>query len=169
MELSTALARKRVGESFSFELTEKIEPQSFSGRRVEFEAPLHVVGRYVFDGKAFDLEAEVDTVLRSDCARCLKPFSEPFAFSVEERFVKGGEIGEDDDLYPYEGDTLDITKAVYDNLFLQLPIVSVCSPDCKGLCPICGCDRNVTECSCQPTDAGNPFVVLKMEQEKDQE
>ena len=82
MELSTALARKRVGESFSFELTEKIEPQSFSGRRVEFEAPLHVVGRYVFDGKAFDLEAEVDTVLRSDCARCLKPFSEPFAFSV---------------------------------------------------------------------------------------
>lgn len=169
MELSTALARKRVGEPFSFEFCEAVEAQTFSGNTVEFEKPLKIVGTYVFDGKAFDLEAEAETVLKSNCARCLKPFSEPFSFTMKEHFVKGEDIGEDDDLYPYEGDTLDITKAVFDNLFLQLPIVSICSPDCKGLCPICGCDRNMSECNCQPTDASNPFSVLAMKQEKEQE
>ena len=48
-----------------------------------------------------------------------------------------------------------------DNFYLNLPLISVCKPDCKGLCPVCGANRNVTGCGCLQTDTENPFSVLK--------
>jgi len=26
----------------------------------------------------------------------------------------------------------------------------VCRPDCAGICPVCGRNRNVTPCDCEP-------------------
>ena len=31
---------------------------------------------------------------------------------------------------------------------LALPVKALCAPDCKGLCPACGTNRNETLCSC---------------------
>ena len=47
-----------------------------------------------------------------------------------------------------------------DNLFLQLPLVSVCRPDCKGLCPVCGVNRNHTACACTPARPIGAFAAL---------
>ena len=45
-------------------------------------------------------------------------------------------------------EALDLTQAVLDNLFLNLPLQSLCKEDCKGLCPVCGCDLNTVQCAC---------------------
>ncbi|MDO4571788.1 MAG: DUF177 domain-containing protein [Clostridia bacterium] len=158
MEIVVAQAAKRVGESFAFEWSHRPAQQSFGGRVVRFEAPLHVKGSYVFDGGAFTVEARADTVLASVCGRCGQPFSEPFAFSMTERFVR--EDAEDGETYPYAGDRLDLSQAIMDNLFLNLPIVSLCRPDCRGLCPVCGGDRNSRPCACDSRAAENPFSAL---------
>ena len=77
----------------------------------------------------------------------------------DERFVR--EPGEDDECYAYSGEALDIGQMVLDNLFLNLPVYSKCSEDCKGLCPVCGCDLNTVQCSCVIEDAKeNPFAAL---------
>lgn len=160
MELQIAAALKQVGESFPFSLTAPIEPQCFGGRLVEFEAPLTVTGQYVFDGKAFSVEGVVKTSLRSVCARCAEPFSEPMELSFSERFVKTAERDPDSETYPYEGDRLCLDQAVMDNLFLHLPLTSVCRPDCRGLCPVCGVNRNHEPCSCEPERPLGAFAAL---------
>lgn len=167
MEVSVAAALKQVGEPFRFELTETVEPVHYGGRAITFVAPLQVSGTYVFDGKGFQLEAHASTVLRSICARCAAAFDEPYTFSINECFAKASEIGPDDEVYPYLGDRLNIQKAVMDNLFLQLPLTSVCKPDCKGLCPVCGADRNKTACNCQPNGTDSPFAALSALEEEE--
>lgn len=162
MELYVAEALKQIGEPFSFEASEPVEPLTYGGRRIVFDAPLMVRGTYAFDGKGFSLEGQAETVLQSVCARCNHPFSEPFSFRFSEHFAKNPENDTEDgeDFYPYAGDRLEILQAVMDNLLLQLPMISVCKPDCKGLCPVCGADRNVTDCNCQPNETPGPFSSL---------
>lgn len=161
MELRIAAALKQVGEPFLFELTETAQPQRFGGRKVEFETPLSVAGRYVFDGKAFSVEGSVRTSLRAVCARCAEEFVEPMELSFSERFSKTAELDDDSDMYPYEGDRLCLDQAIMDNLFLHLPLTNVCRPECKGLCPVCGINRNQSPCSCEPARPLSAFSVLE--------
>ena len=66
------------------------------------------------------------------------------------------------DLYLYEGKELDLTDMATDAATLALPMQWRCRPDCKGLCPVCGADRNLTSCSCrQDSGKENPFAVLQ--------
>jgi len=147
MRIEVADAIRRVGAAFEFELCEQVGPQTYGGRELVFCEPICVRGSYVYDAKTFCVTASVTTALASNCALCGRAFVEPLAFSLSERFVKDG--GEDDETYPYAGEELLLDKAVFDNLYLQLPIASVCRADCKGLCPICGADRNETACGCE--------------------
>jgi len=150
MELQITAALKQVGEPFSFELSMCVEPQQYCGRELSFAKPLSVKGQYVFDGKAFSVEGTATTLLNSICARCAETFAEPLEFSFEEHFCKTAELDEESESYTYEGDRLSLDQAVMDNLYLHLPLTSVCSEDCKGLCPVCGVNRNHVSCNCEP-------------------
>ena len=70
MELNVAQAQKLVGEPFLFEQDETIGPLEYNGHSLVLAAPLHVEGRYAFDGKDFAVEARGSTVLRQSCALC---------------------------------------------------------------------------------------------------
>ena len=45
---------------------------------------------------------------------------------------------------------VDLTEAIRQNLLTVLPMQPLCKPDCAGLCPQCGKDRNVEPCDCAP-------------------
>ena len=153
MRIRVANAIRQTGEPFSFEAAEQFPDQAFGERTISFAQPLTVSGSYVYDGKAFTVEGKAEAFINTNCARCTKPFVERIAFSFTERFVKGEEESIDSETYPYSGDELLLDKAVLDNLFLELPIASVCQQDCKGLCPVCGVDRNTTTCDCTIEEA----------------
>jgi len=153
MRIRVADAVRQTGEPFSFEARERFSAQVYGERTISFAEPVSVSGTYVYDGKAFTVSAAASAVVDTACARCAKPFAERIAFSFSERFVKGEDEASDDETYPYMGDELLLDKAVLDNLFLELPIASVCRADCKGLCPVCGADRNVTDCDCTIQEA----------------
>jgi uncharacterized protein len=80
------------------------------------------------------------------CARCLKEFEQPVSVDVHELFSISPEP-DDDDVYPLgtEG-WLDPDQMVRDAFGLELPFSPLHSPDCQGLCSICGGDRNLGEC-----------------------
>ena len=162
MVLDASEEKKRTGQVFSFDLSETVPPLTYGGREVVLAEPLHVRGEFFYDGKDFQVSGEAETVLDSLCARCGTEFREPYAFRFEERFSRDStQEDEENPVYAYEGDVLSLDKAVMDNFYLNLPLISVCKPDCKGLCPVCGANRNVTECGCLQTDTENPFSVLK--------
>jgi uncharacterized protein len=144
---------RQAGDPFEFEVSERFVSQTYGERVVAFSEPISVAGTYVYDGKAFTVSARAEAAVEAVCARCTKPFVERVSFRFSERFVKGEEFSPEDETYPYTGDELVLDKAVLDNLFLELPIASVCREDCKGLCPVCGADRNTTACNCTIEEA----------------
>jgi uncharacterized protein len=75
------------------------------------------------------------------CARCLKEFDEPFVVRLAEMFIPEPE--EDADEYPMDPTGfLDPEQMVRDAVGVELPFSPLCRPDCLGLCPVCGGDRN---------------------------
>lgn len=92
------------------------------------------------------------------CDKCLAPTSKQMVIPFEQTFYKDSGVEEDD--YVYFDSKLDVTQAVHDEIALGLPMSFVCKDDCKGLCPKCGVDRNVTPCDCDTTKE-NAFSILK--------
>lgn len=78
------------------------------------------------------------------CARCLKEFERDFDLPLDEMYVR--DPGPEDD-YVLDPDlTLDPEPMVRDAVVLEMPFSPLCTPDCLGLCPVCGGDRNLGEC-----------------------
>lgn len=96
--------------------------------------------------------------ISGNCDRCLKQVDTQIDLPFEQTFYR--DEAEDEDQYVYTCSLLDATQAVCDEIVLSLPMSLLCNPDCKGLCPKCGCDLNVKQCGCDTTRE-NPFSVLK--------
>ncbi|MBE6389364.1 MAG: DUF177 domain-containing protein [Lentisphaerae bacterium] len=80
--------------------------------------------------------------LASQCGRCLKDISFPLQTENLHLFMElteGMEIVEADEELRAE-------------LLLNLPMNPLCTPDCLGLCPECGCDLNEKSCRCELPD-----------------
>lgn len=161
MKLSIHQAAKQLGEVFPYAWRGKLEDQTYCGRAVRFVGDAELNGTVTGDAQGFTVTGDAKVTLASVCARCNEPFEEPFAFSFEDRFVKAVLREEEDESYPFEGDTIDLTQAFMDELFLQLPMVSLCKPDCKGLCPVCGVDLNRFRCDCAEKTRNSAFDALK--------
>lgn len=82
------------------------------------------------------------------CARCLREFSRDFQADVRELFAHAA--SEEEDQYPIADGAIDLEPMARDALLLHVPFSPLCRPDCMGLCPRCGGDRNLGECSCGP-------------------
>ena len=100
------------------------------------------------------------------CGRCLGGFRQTLAISVDEEFQIGGAptggrgaLGPEDFVVPLGPDrVLDVTEVARQHLLLALPMVPVCRPECRGLCPVCGENLNERECGCR-RDAVDPRLA----------
>jgi DUF177 domain-containing protein len=82
---------------------------------------------------------------RLRCARCLIEFDGTFDIDVHELFVPHPD--EDDDDYPLDPEgLLDANQMARDAIGVEMPFSPLCRSDCRGLCPICGGNRNLGEC-----------------------
>ena len=161
MIVSVNEALRRVGEPFPFAWEGKLEQQTYAGDPVRFVGTGKLIGTYVYDGKTFRVDAEASVAYETVCARCGEPMVEPLSFSMSERFVRPMFKTEDDELYPYEGEKLDLSEAFFDNLFLEMPMTTVCSESCKGLCPVCGMNLNRGQCNCLNNKIDARFGALE--------
>ena len=93
------------------------------------------------------------TVLAADCGRCLKGFEFPLEVDGMQMFFEVADGQEE----------LDVSEDLRAELLLELPMNPLCSYDCLGLCPVCGCDRNETDCRCESGGAAekvSPWSAL---------
>jgi DUF177 domain-containing protein len=84
------------------------------------------------------------------CSRCLAPVTQGFDVGLTELFEHDPV---EDETYPLEHEEIDLEQPVRDTVVLELPLIPLCRPDCLGLCPTCGIDRNETLCECPGTPA----------------
>ena len=99
------------------------------------------------------------------CSRCLTPFEQTLAFSMEEEFLpsvsidSGTPVPQEEDPCSFVTDEyhiMDLSEAIRQYGLLALPMKPVCRPDCAGLCPHCGANLNQNVCDCTPRSGGMP-------------
>jgi len=98
------------------------------------------------------IEGSISARFHGECRRCLAPVDGRIDARVRELYQ---ETVTDPDAFPIENDQIDLRPLVRETVLLELPDAPLCSADCRGLCPVCGLDRNATPCSCR-TDARDP-------------
>jgi uncharacterized protein len=117
----------------------------------------HVRMRRVNQGLLVDSWA--DLTLEQTCDRCLKHIKQPMHVAFEERFYPTVDVLtgmplapiEEDDVFPIDQHhQVDLTEALRQSILLAVPMVSLCKPDCAGLCSQCGHDLNLGPCQCEP-------------------
>ncbi len=80
------------------------------------------------------VQAAIRCPLTCTCARCLTEFEA----MVSPRGVFTYKVA--------PGTVVDITDDVRQEVILAYPMTPLCRPACKGLCGVCGADRNTTTC-----------------------
>jgi uncharacterized protein len=129
------------------------------------------------------LNGKLTPKLTAPCKRCVTDvqFEVPITFSlnlIPESQVKAaadvGE-GEDDeaaeesgsfdleaaDQEVFNGKTIDLDPIVREQVLLALPMNVVCREDCKGLCAVCGEDRNTKDCGHEQRVLDPRLMALK--------
>jgi uncharacterized protein len=123
-------------------------------------------------GEEVRVSGKVETTLETECDRCLGRAAFPLeaAFDLfykpvdpevtaEELALDEGEA----EMGFYELPGLVLEDILREQLLLQLPMQRICSEACKGICPVCGANRNEVECSCDAlrgqATAGGPAAV----------
>ncbi len=97
------------------------------------------------------------------CARCIEPVEVPLSAEFDLIFRPlGADAGapersitvSETEIGYYQKDSLLLEDVLREQVLLSLPARTLCKPDCKGLCPRCGANRNTQPCSCEegPTD-----------------
>jgi uncharacterized protein len=80
------------------------------------------------------------------CVRCLRQLDQELEVEVRELFALTPGDDEDEGYAVLPDDRLPLDTMARDALVLGFPAFPLHSPDCAGLCPVCGADRNATDC-----------------------
>lgn len=91
------------------------------------------------------------------CRRCLVELSGTATADIDELYQI--ELL-DPDAFAIEDGQLDLVPLVRETALLELDDERQCRPDCAGLCPVCGVDRNVTTCSCDTSVRDERWAAL---------
>jgi uncharacterized protein len=84
----------------------------------------------------------VETQMRAnylaECGRCLNEFEQQLNIDFIELYAFSGQTLSETDLKLPEDGKIDLAPLVREYMLLDIPINSVCTPECKGFCSICG-------------------------------
>ena len=123
-----------------------------------FRQPVQYEGEIVNHLGVLKLNGTVRTVYATHCSRCFKALEVPLSARVETVLAREG--SEEDDVFVLTGDAVEVEDVLIPELLLQVRMTYLCKEDCKGLCPVCGADRNVTACACESRQVDPRLAAL---------
>jgi uncharacterized protein len=161
---------RRERRPFTWEETVEVAPQALGRDEVVALSPVRWRGRIVWADPGFFLTARLEVEQTLTCDRCLEPITTPAAEEVEllllvdeprqlegERELKDEELG----ILHLDDEMLETEPLMIEALQLAVPMKPVCRPDCKGLCPHCGSDRNRVSCECEVVTVDPRWAALE--------
>lgn len=85
----------------------------------------------------------------NECSRCLETFSQSINFSFTELYAfREKDMTEEQLLVPESG-YIEMEPLIRDFMLLNISDNSLCKEGCKGLCKICGTNKNDATCKCE--------------------
>lgn len=122
------------------------------------------------DGTKYRVFGRLNAALELECCRCLEPFRLPVGVDVDLMYLPASENTTEGDVEIEESDLrtafytdgqIDLAQLMHEQFQLTLPMKPLCGGDCRGLCAVCGGNRNKSTCQCVETWADPRLAVLK--------
>jgi uncharacterized protein len=138
--------------------------------RVKLIEPAEVSGKVRQKGSRSHVSGRVTARVRTECDRCLKSIELPIDSHFKLEYVTAEdyraqqvvELTEEDlDLSVFDGEAIDIDELVKEELLLAVPDHVLCGETCKGICAVCGGNRNLVECGCETKEIDPRWTELK--------
>ena len=115
--------------------------------------PVHAACSVVFAGNEFLVDGQLAAKVSLSCVRCLTPVEQELAFGFDEEFDEADLPGEDA--------TLDLEDIVTQMWLTSIPMRTLCSEECAGLCAQCGKNLNEGPCDCEEDLVDPRLEVLR--------
>ena len=122
------------------------------------------------DGSKFRVVGRLDAALELGCCRCLEPFPLVVGVDVDLLYLPVSDNTGDAEVQIkesdlgtafYRDDQIDLGQLMHEQFQLALPMKPLCRNDCRGLCAVCGGNRNTTACQCVERWEDPRLAVLK--------
>jgi len=129
-------------------------------------AGLVLRGRLSRSGEDYLLMGRIAGALETTCARCLEQARVSIDAQLAVTFVAANlddeDLDEDEDVIAFGGNEIDLSDEIRDEILLAIPLQPLCGEACRGLCPICGGNRNAVACACEAEQrqAASRFAAL---------
>jgi len=132
--------------------------------------PLRVRVKASKVGDKYLLAGHISGAVFLKCDRCLEAFRSDLEipFSVFLVSPKSGQseaeaelLDEDLEVDFIHGETLDLDATIKEQIFLSLPMKSICKEECLGLCLLCGANLNEGPCHCSQRKTSLVFSKLE--------
>ncbi len=157
---------------------------SFKGELEEIKSDLKergikIVGPIEYEGEIFKVHEEMSIEFRitfnyeDSCSRCLKTSTEKVKTTLSGKLVEGKRDDkiesesekeydyDEEEIFYYQNDVLNLKDDILNQIIVSLPMKTLCSKDCKGLCSLCGINLNDDTCECVHDNIDPRLKVLE--------
>ena len=114
------------------------------------------------------VQVDMRATTPTECVRCLTDISQPLTTDFTELYAFTPQSVTESGLLLPESGYINLAPLVREYMLLAMPISSLCKPECKGLCPICG--ENLNEVTCPHAsasqDADQSAFAAQLDQEE---
>jgi uncharacterized protein len=175
-------------EGQAVDRTFALEPSSLAKEEFKLLTPATVSGRLEpvredDEGASgaegvFRLRGRMACRIELACVRCLEPFPMDLAEELDLLYLaQSSNVGpktesevdesgrglEPEELAVsfYRDERIDLSQMIVEQIVLALPMKPLCKADCRGLCPQCGVNRNLSSCTCAPEDTDPRWAPLR--------
>jgi uncharacterized protein len=145
----------------------------FASENLEQVTPLHAVGSAEMlknTGGELRIQGRYTVELKAQCDRCLVEARFPLDAGFDLFYQPASNIARDEEIEIDEGEAeigfyehggLELEDILREQILLALPMKRVCSEDCKGICPVCGKNRNQSDCDCHVAKTDDRWGALR--------
>lgn len=156
LRVNTVEMRRRPGVGRDVELELSSTDLGISDERLD--APIAVDLRATSTVDGIVVTGTVVIRWRDECRRCLAAVDQRETMEIDELYQ---EEVVDEEAFEIGPDALDLLPLVRDAVVLALAEPPpLCRPDCAGICPVCGADRNVSPCGCDTSLRDERWAAL---------
>ena len=154
--------------------------ETFEPGQIDFkDAEVQQAGPLTIDGAAellansddeVRIRGKLSVIMKSDCDRCLGEALYPLNADLDLFYRPVSYIANDEEIKIDEGEAeigfysgagMELEDILREQVLLLLPMQRVCREECKGICPICGKNRNETACQCKVVPADDRWKALR--------
>ncbi len=145
----------------------------FISESLEQASPLRAVGSaelIAYSQGEMRIQGRYTVEMAAQCDRCLGSARFPLDAGFDLYYRPSTDIAREEEVEIDEGEAeigfyedggIELEEILREQVLLALPMQRVCNDLCKGICPVCGKNRNETACDCKVEPANDRWGALR--------